>query len=33
MTVDFTENKIDDLPIRVRAIMGVPDLIDRKSVV
>ncbi len=27
MTVDFTENKIDDLPIRVRAIMGVPDLI------
>ena len=27
MTVDFTENKIYDLPIRVRAIMGVPDLI------
>lgn len=27
MTVDFTENKIDDLPTRVRAIMGVPDLI------
>lgn len=27
MTVDFTENKIDDLPSRVRAIMGVPDLI------
>ena len=27
MTVDFKENKIDDLPIRVRAIMGVPDLI------
>lgn len=27
MTVDFTKNKIDDLPVRVRAIMGVPDLI------
>ena len=27
MTIDFTENKIDDLPVRVRAIMGVPDLI------
>lgn len=27
MIVDFTENKIDDLPSRVRAIMGVPDLI------
>lgn len=27
MTIDFTKNKIDDLPVRVRAIMGVPDLI------
>lgn len=27
MTVDFMKNKIDDLPVRVRAIMGVPDLI------
>lgn len=27
MTVDFTKNKIDDLPVRVRVIMGVPDLI------
>lgn len=27
MTVDFIKNKIDDLPVRVRAIMGVPDLI------
>ena len=27
MTVNFIKNKIDDLPVRVRAIMGVPDLI------